>query len=525
VLAGLLLAGAAAPPLAASGKGPPGTAAVQGGQPQGPATAVTGGPFLWRVPGMPENVTALRYGHWRGEPHLFAALATVSTAGGIWASLHRMDFKGNWTLMAGGDLGRLGGRELRINLKAPLNGVELPSGPDAPENPRIPSNIVDFAVAPDGRTVFTLEEEHCVFVASDPEAGPVTIRKLAGTGREGNDGGGPERLAGKAELSEPQCVALTRDGQVLVTDTGNQLVRVISGMDPASARIDTLASLDRPTGLWVDQRNGQEEITVADHRGLWRMSSAAPGLAVLSLVEGWPGEVGGMVHLAGGQDGVLHFHASGRGPGKLTGQGITWTPPAPLGYLHSDPRRRFRATSRFNPRCFAPVPGGGLFAAERPWFTGSCPCFIGPESDTHLLALVGEAEAGHRAGSPEGQAAAGAIIRRLHRAVGFPAEVGYALVAKAGLAGTRRDPQTAPAGCAELPCDAQEGVGACAGSPVIAFRARLALHELEARGVPVGAYLKAEAGSPPGAAEAKQDHPAKRPRPAATSPQDQGGGT
>jgi sugar lactone lactonase YvrE len=84
------------------------------------------------------------------------------------------------------------------------------------------------------------------------------ISTLAGTGIPGNSPDGTE--ATQAQITLPWGIALDCRGQVLFTDLGAQsLKRLVAG------KVFTVAKdFDRPTGLAVDCRGGQEVIYISD---------------------------------------------------------------------------------------------------------------------------------------------------------------------------------------------------------------------------------------------------------------------
>ena len=74
-------------------------------------------------------------------------------------------------------------------------------------------------------TLFVADSGHNRILEVTPSGGIVTV---AGTGTDGFVGdGGP---AGNAELSGPNAVALDRKGGLLVADSGNHRVRVVTGL-------------------------------------------------------------------------------------------------------------------------------------------------------------------------------------------------------------------------------------------------------------------------------------------------------
>jgi sugar lactone lactonase YvrE len=72
------------------------------------------------------------------------------------------------------------------------------------------------------------------------------ISTIAGTGRAGFGGDGKE--AGAAELNTPQKIAVAKDGSVFIADRGNQRVRKVD----ARGFITTVAGEGKPTGMFLD---------------------------------------------------------------------------------------------------------------------------------------------------------------------------------------------------------------------------------------------------------------------------------
>jgi len=72
------------------------------------------------------------------------------------------------------------------------------------------------------------------------------ITTIAGTGRAGFGGDGKEALA--AELNTPQKIAVAKDGSVFIADRGNQRVRKVD----ARGFITTVAGEGKPTGMFFD---------------------------------------------------------------------------------------------------------------------------------------------------------------------------------------------------------------------------------------------------------------------------------
>jgi len=73
-----------------------------------------------------------------------------------------------------------------------------------------------------------------------------TITTFAGSGRTGFSGDGKEAMA--AELNTPQKIAIAKDGSVFIADRGNQRVRKVD----AKGFITTVAGEGKPTGMFFD---------------------------------------------------------------------------------------------------------------------------------------------------------------------------------------------------------------------------------------------------------------------------------
>ena len=73
-----------------------------------------------------------------------------------------------------------------------------------------------------------------------------TITTFAGSGRTGFSGDGKEAMA--AELNTPQKIAIAKDGSVFIADRGNQRVRKVD----AKGFITTVAGEGKPTGMLFD---------------------------------------------------------------------------------------------------------------------------------------------------------------------------------------------------------------------------------------------------------------------------------
>jgi hypothetical protein len=96
------------------------------------------------------------------------------------------------------------------------------SGDDGPATEAQFSNPFGIAATADGGFLIADLTDHVVRKVSADE----TITRVAGTGTAGNSGDdGP---ATDAELSTPVWVALTTDGGLLVTDSGNHEVRRVA---------------------------------------------------------------------------------------------------------------------------------------------------------------------------------------------------------------------------------------------------------------------------------------------------------
>jgi sugar lactone lactonase YvrE len=72
------------------------------------------------------------------------------------------------------------------------------------------------------------------------------ITTITGTGRAGFSGDGKEALA--AELNSPQKIAVAKDGSVFIADRGNQRVRKVD----ARGFITTVVGESKPTGMFLD---------------------------------------------------------------------------------------------------------------------------------------------------------------------------------------------------------------------------------------------------------------------------------
>jgi sugar lactone lactonase YvrE len=72
------------------------------------------------------------------------------------------------------------------------------------------------------------------------------VTTVAGTGRAGFSGDGKEAAA--AELNTPQKIAVAKDGSVFIADRGNQRVRKVD----ARGFITTVAGEGKPTGMFFD---------------------------------------------------------------------------------------------------------------------------------------------------------------------------------------------------------------------------------------------------------------------------------
>jgi sugar lactone lactonase YvrE len=72
------------------------------------------------------------------------------------------------------------------------------------------------------------------------------ITTIAGIGRAGFSGDGKEALA--AELNTPQKIAVAKDGSVFIADRGNQRVRKVD----ARSFITTVVGESKPTGMFLD---------------------------------------------------------------------------------------------------------------------------------------------------------------------------------------------------------------------------------------------------------------------------------
>jgi len=72
------------------------------------------------------------------------------------------------------------------------------------------------------------------------------ITTIAGTGSAGFSGDGKEALA--AELNTPQKIVIAKDGSVFIADRGNQRVRKVD----ARGLITTVAGEGKPTGMFFD---------------------------------------------------------------------------------------------------------------------------------------------------------------------------------------------------------------------------------------------------------------------------------
>lgn len=109
------------------------------------------------------------------------------------------------------------------------------------------------------------------------------IATVAGNGTQGFSGDGGRAIA--AELNEPSGIAVRSDGSILIADTGNERIRMVStvgvlstlaGTGTAGSSGDngpaTAAQLDRPAGLAVD---GAGNLFVADENN-HRLRRIAP---------------------------------------------------------------------------------------------------------------------------------------------------------------------------------------------------------------------------------------------------------
>ena len=105
-----------------------------------------------------------------------------------------------------------------------------------------------------------------------------TIERFAGTGEAGYEGdGGP---ATEATFAGPTGLAAGRDGDVFICDTGNHVVRRVSGSDGAVTTVAgtgeagyggdggpaTEARLDGPSGVALDGRGGLVICEITGHR-------------------------------------------------------------------------------------------------------------------------------------------------------------------------------------------------------------------------------------------------------------------
>jgi len=82
------------------------------------------------------------------------------------------------------------------------------------------------------------------------------ITTIAGSGRSGFSGDGKEAVA--AELNTPQKIAIAKDGSVFIADRGNQRVRKVD----ARGFITTVAGEGKPTGMILDP-----EVEKVQHKG------------------------------------------------------------------------------------------------------------------------------------------------------------------------------------------------------------------------------------------------------------------
>jgi streptogramin lyase len=113
----------------------------------------------------------------------------------------------------------------------------------------------------DAGDVFIADTEDNVIREVTPAG---VIKRVAGTGAEGYSGDGGR--ATRAELDSPQAVAVNRDGDLFIADTGNNVIREVSprgtittfagdgrpGYVGGDDRRATSARLTAPTGVAVD---------------------------------------------------------------------------------------------------------------------------------------------------------------------------------------------------------------------------------------------------------------------------------
>jgi streptogramin lyase len=115
--------------------------------------------------------------------------------------------------------------------------------------------IGPVAVAPDGDVVYSTAS--------------AVYRLVDGSGT-------PQRLAAGTALSGPHGIAVATDGSVLLSDTGNDVVRRI---DPAGA-VTVFAAVGNPRGIAV-ARNGTVYVAVAGEQRVVRFSAAGQRLGAV----------------------------------------------------------------------------------------------------------------------------------------------------------------------------------------------------------------------------------------------------
>eukprot|EP00397_Hematodinium_sp_SG-2012_P034167 GEMP01036604.1.p1 GENE.GEMP01036604.1~~GEMP01036604.1.p1 ORF type:complete len:441 (+),score=127.00 GEMP01036604.1:356-1678(+) len=188
---------------------------------------------------------------------------------------------------------------------------------DGPGNKAIFGDLSDIVIDRDGKTLIVSDSDNNCIRGISIE--PSYVWTVAGTGRSGSHNG----VSRDAQFSDPGGVALCANGDIIVVDSGNNLVRRISG-----GEVSTVAGTGKPGWRDGDVRyaefNNPSAVVIDDAGRLYvvdycndcirRIDLTSGRVATIagSGEEGWRDGIGytaafcGIMGIAIGQNGVLY---------------------------------------------------------------------------------------------------------------------------------------------------------------------------------------------------------------------------